>query len=575
VIAALRAAAVGALAAWVTTGAATVAGQRSAAPTGTPGATAPFAAFSDVTRPAGIDFTNVNGASPEKHLVETMGSGGLLIDYDNDGWLDVLLVDGGTPAGRAAARTARHRLYRSRHDGTFEDVTQASGIRHRDYGMGACAGDVNSDGWVDVYITGFGSNMLLRNRGNGTFTDVTRAAGVGTTHWSTSCAFADIDNDGDLDLFVTNYVAAKTTDAPFCGNARLKVRFYCHPLNFEPLPNVFYRNNGDGAFTDASARMGLTRHRGRGLGVVIADFDEDGWPDVFVANDSDPNFLFFNERGSSFTEAGLSAGVAVATDGMARAGMGTDAADYDGDGRLDLIVTNLEFESYSLFRNQGGRLFSYATPESGLGPPTRPYVGWGVAIVDIDNDTLLDIVATNGHVFDNAPQFRAGAKHAQRRLLFRNVNGRRFVEAPTAGAFAAERVGRGLAAGDIDNDGDLDLLLTSNGGGAELLRNDSDHSSNSLLFKLAGTASNRDAVGARMRLTAGSRTFVREIKAGSSYLSQNDMRLHFGLGRAAAADRVEIRWPSGRTETIGRVAANQLVTIREGEGIRAQMPFKR
>ncbi|HEX5109187.1 MAG TPA: CRTAC1 family protein [Vicinamibacterales bacterium] len=551
-------------------------GQRSAA-TATPAGMLTGVTFTNISREAGLDFVNTNGASPDKHLVETMGSGGVLFDYNNDGWLDILLLDGGSLVARNLTRAARHRLYRNRQDGTYEDVTAASGIQHPEYGMGACAGDYDNDGAVDLYITNFGANTLLRNRRDGSFVDTTRTAGVGATLWSTSCAFADLDRDGDLDLFVTNYVQADLEHAPFCGNAKLKLRFYCHPLNFDPLPNILYRNNGNGTFTDWTEKAGIARHRGNGLGVVVADFDDDQWPDVFVANDGVPNFLFFNERGVKLTEAGLPAGVAIATDGRARAGMGTDAADYDGDGRLDLIVTNLDLESHSLFRNLGGRLFAYATPESGLAAPTLPYVGWGVALFDYDNDTHLDIAIANGHVIDNAPQFRAGAQHAQRRLLFRNVNGRRFMDAGRSAGpgFEVERVGRGLAAGDIDNDGDLDLLITSNGGPVELLRNDGGNGQNALLIQAIGKASNRDGIGARLRLTAESRTQVREIKAGSSYLSQNDVRAHFGLGRATQAERLEIRWPSGRVDTLSSIPANHIVTIREGEGIVKKVAFKR
>ena len=533
--------------------------------------------FTDISRAAGIDFVNINGASPDKHLVETMGSGGLLFDYNNDGWLDILLVDGGSIVDRAAAKSAKNRLFRNRQDGTFEDVTDAAGIRHPEYGMGVCAADYDNDGWTDVYLTNFGANTLLRNRRDGTFTDVTASAGVGTPLWSTGCAFADLDRDGDLDLFVTNYVQVDLGHPPYCGNAKLKLRFYCHPLNFESLPNVLYRNNGDGTFSNWTERARIGKYRGKGLGVVIADFDDDGWPDVFVANDSVNNYLFFNEKGASFVEGGLPAGVAVATDGRARAGMGTDAADYDGDGRLDLIVTNLELETHSLFRNTGGRLFTYSTPESGLGAATRPYVGWGVSLFDFDNDASLDIAIANGHLFENAPQSRAGAQYAQRRLLFRNLNGRRFVDVgQLAGpGFGVERVGRGLATGDIDNDGDLDLLLTSNGGPAELLRNNGGNLQNALLIQTVGKTSNRDGVGARLRLTAGGRTQVREIKTGGSYLSQGDTRAHFGLGRAAQAERLEIRWPGGQTEVIERLTANQIITIREGEGVVKRTPFRR
>jgi hypothetical protein len=553
------------------------------------GDTAPAAAsgaamrFSDVTRAAGIDFHHVNGASPDKHLVETMGSGGLFFDYDDDGWVDLFLVDGGSLADGDVAKRARHRLYRNRGDGTFADATARSGIRHREYGMGACAGDYDNDGRVDLYITNFGANVLYRNQGDGSFTDVTRAAGVGLALWSASCAFADLDRDGDLDLFVTNYVEADAGHGPFCGNARTRTRFYCHPLNFDPLPNTLYRND-DGRFVDVSRDAGLAAHRGNGLGVVIGDYDDDGWPDVFVANDSVPNFLFHNDGKGRFAETGLAAGVAVATDGKARAGMGTDAADYDGDGHLDLVVTNLDFETHSLFRNLGERLFAYATVESGLGFATLPFVGFGALFLDADNDTRPDLAIANGHIMDNAPEFRSGAVYPQRNLLFHNTTGRRFVEAGrTAGSgFALEKVSRGLISADVDNDGDLDLLVTNNGQAADLLRNESGSRSNALLVRAIGsstptagpqgndrpgTRSNRDAIGARLRLTLGPRTQIREIKAGSSYLGQSDLRVHFGLGSAARADRLEVRWPSGRVEILRNVAANQIVTIREGEGI--------
>ena len=540
--------------------------------------------FTDATREAGVEFKHVNGASPDKHLAETIGSGGLFFDYDSDGWIDIFLVDGGSIADAAVARQARHRLFRNRGNGTFQDVTVQSGIQHREYGMGACAGDYDNDGRVDLYVTNVGPNTLYRNAGGGAFTDVTRKAGVGAPLWSAGCAFADLDRDGDLDLFVTNYVdirlkpdsTNKQVRNPFCGNARLKTRFYCHPLNFEPLANIVYRNEGNGMFTDVSADSGIGRVRSNGLGVVIADYDDDGWPEVFVANDSMPNFLFRRAGPWRFEEIALRAGVAVASDGKARAGMGTDAADYDGDGQLDLVVTNLDFEMHSLYRGLGRQLFAYATPESGIGPATLPFVGFGVAFFDADNDMQLDVAFANGHIIDNAPMFRAGATYAQRKLLFRNVGSRRFADV-TAGAgpgFAPEKVGRGLAAGDIDNDGDLDLLVTNNGQSADLIRNDGE-AGNAILVRLVGTQSNRDGIGARLRLTAGTRSQIREVKAGSSYLAQNDVRQHFGLASISRADRLEVRWPSGKTDVVENVAANQIVTIREGEGIVDRQPLAR
>ena len=533
--------------------------------------------FVDISRDAGVDFRQTNGASADKHLIETIGSGGLFFDYDTDGWIDILLVDGGSVTDPAVARQARHRMLRNRGTGKFEDVTTQSGIKHHDYGMGACAGDFDNDGWIDLYITAFGPNTLYKNAGNGTFTDVTRSARVGSPLWSTSCAFADLDKDGDLDLFVTNYVAADGKQNPFCGNARLKTRFYCHPLNFDPLPNIVYRNDGNGTFSDVSVESGIGALRGNGLGVVIGDYDDDGWPEVFVANDSVPNFLFHRTGTWRYEDIALRAGVAVASDGRARAGMGADAADYDGDGHLDLVITNLDFEMHSLYRGLGRQLFAYATPESGIGPATLPYVGFGVAFLDFDNDAQLDLAVANGHIFDNAPLFRAGATYAQRNLLFRNTGSRRFANVTDAAGpgFAITKVSRGLLTGDIDNDGDLDMLVTNNGQTADLLRNESDGQANALVVRVIGTQSNRDGVGARLRLTVGQRTQIREVKAGSSYLGQNDIRQHFGLGASARGDRLEVKWPSGRSEVLQNVAANQVITIREGAGIVTQTPFAR
>ena len=531
--------------------------------------------FTDITRPAGIDFRHTNGASRDKYLVETMGSGGLFFDYDGDGWQDVFLVDGGSLADAAVAGRARHRLYRNKGNGVYVDVTGASGIRHREYGMGACAGDYDGDGDPDLYVTSLGPNTLYRNDGNGAFTDVTGEARVGVPLWSASCAFADLDRDGDLDLFVANYVNADRAHNPFCGNAQQGRRFYCHPLNFKPLPNTVLRNEGDGAFTDVSVKSGVAAHRGNGLGVVVADYDGDGWPDVFVANDSVPNFLFRNEGNWRFAEAALAAGVAAATDGKARAGMGIDTGDYDADGRLDLIITNLDFEMHTLHRGLDHGLFAHATTEGGIGFATLPFVGFGVAFFDADNDARLDIAIANGHVMDNAPQLRAGATHAQRKLLFRNTSGRRFQEAGRSAGpgFALEKVGRGLAAADIDNDGDLDLLVTNNGQTADLLRNDGGNRGHALIVRLVGSHGNREAIGARVRLTADSRTQLRDVKAGSSYLSQNDLRLHFGMGASPVADRLDVVWPSGETMTLRDVGANQIVTIQQGVGVISRNPL--
>jgi hypothetical protein len=570
-------------------------------------ADSPLPQFLEIARQAGVAFHHTNGASPDKHLVETMGSGAVFFDYDGDGWIDIFLVDGGSVVDSTINGRARHRLFHNKGNGTFEDVTDRSGIQHREYGMGACAGDYDGDGKTDLFITGFAGNRLYRNHGNGVFEDVTSAAHVGEAQWGAGCAWGDLDGDGDLDLWVTQYVDADRAHNPFCGDAR-KNRFYCHPLKYDPLPSIVYRNNGNRTFTDVTASSGVGAFRGNGMGVLITDYDGDGKPDVFVANDTMPNFLFRNigargsglgargsglgARGSAletrdsglgardaikFEEVGLVSGVAVGADGKARAGMGIDAGDYDGDGRLDLVVTNLDFEMHSVFRGLDRGLFSYAATESGIGAPTLPFVGFGVAFLDFDNDTQLDVAIANGHILDNAPLFRTGSTYMQRKLLFRNLGTRRFAEVGRmAGrAFTAARVSRGLAVGDIDNDGDLDLLVNNNGQDAELLRNDGGNRANSLLIRLRGDAPNTDAIGARIKVTTGSKFQVREVRAGSSYLSQNDLRAHFGLAAATRADRIDVVWPSGKTDSFDNIAANQIVTIEQGRGITSRQPFSR
>lgn len=531
--------------------------------------------FRDVAAARGVNFIHTSGASDQRFFPEIMGSGALFFDFDNDGWLDVFLVDGGSYADRAVAGRARHRLYRNRGNGMFQDVTAASGIVHRGYGMGACAGDVDNDGLIDLYVTNVTENSLYRNAGGGRFTEVPNAGGANAGAWSTSCAFVDIDRDGHLDLFVTNYVDPQLAQNPFCGvSGSTPSRDYCHPLIYRPMTSTLFRNTGAGTFEDISMRSGIGGRRGNGLGVAVSDVDDDGWPDVFVANDSMPNFLFHNERNGTFTETAGLTGVAVAADGKARAGMGTAFADFADDGRPGLVVTNHETEMHSVFRNSGG-LFSDVTIPSGVGPVTRPYVGFGVAFVDYDNDARLDLAIANGNVMANAARVRAGAKYAQKNLLLRNVGGR-FVDVKDAGpGFGLEFVSRTLVGGDIDNDGDLDLLITNNGAPPNLLLNDGgDAAGNALLVRLVGTTDNSSAIGTRLVLTAGGRRLLREVQSGSSYLGQNDLRVHFGLGQATRADRLEIRWPNGTRETVARIAANQVITLRQGRGIVARTPLR-
>jgi hypothetical protein len=541
--------------------------------------------FENVANAVGLSFTHINGASADNYLVETMGSGAAFLDYDNDGWIDLFVVDGGSVAPKPQAKAepaapkpqAGHRLFHNDGNGIFTDVTAASGIVHRDYGMGACAGDVDGDGRTDLYITNYGPNALYRNVANGAFTDITRAARVALDGWSTSCAFLDVDRDGDLDLFITNYLDAPPSKNPFCGDPQRRIRVYCHPLNYTGLSNVLYRNDGKGVFTDVSAEAGISRYVGNGLGVAVGDYDDDGLPDVFVANDAVPNFLFHNDGKGRFSEVGLAAGVAVGRDGKPRAGMGTEFADYNGDGRLDLVVTNHEFETHSLFRNDGKGSFSDASVEAGIASTTLPFVGFGVAFFDADNDGTLDMSIVNGHVIDNTAVFRPGSSHAQRRLLFQNTNGRRFAEVSrqSGPGFAGQAVGRTLIEGDIDNDGDVDLVVTNNGGSLDVLRNNAGRDRHALEVRVIGVRSNRNGIGARVTITAQARTQMREVKSGSSYLGQNDLRAHFGLGGITRVEKIDVRWPAGDVETIRDVAADQIVTITEGKGITARSAFVR
>ena len=529
--------------------------------------------FDNVAAEIGVAFKHENGASPDKLLPETMSGGAVIFDYNNDGWPDLFFVNGGSFVDEHVADSARHRLYRNTGNGKFVDVTEVSGIGISGFGMGACAADYDNDGWTDLYVTAVGGNKLYHNTGMSSFTDVTEHAGVAAEMWSASCAFGDIDNDGNVDLYVTRYVDFAPGNKKVCMLFK-DVRSYCHPNVYNSVPDILYRNNGDGTFSDVTKESGVYK-AGNGLGVVFGDYDDDGWIDIFVANDATPNFLFHNKGKGFFEEVGFRTGTAVGFDGKVLSGMGTDMGDMNGDGLLDIFVTNLDGQTHSLYKNLGKGLFANVTFTSGVGEATLPYVGFGTAFFDYDNDGDLDLAVANGDVIDNVKLLRDTSSYEQLNLLLRNDGTGKFISVgPMSGpGFALKKASRALAVGDLDNDGDLDIVISNAGETADVLQNDGGNRSNSILVRTVGTRSNRDGIGARLKLSVGGKILVRDVKAGSSYLSQNDLRVHFGLGNATKADRLEIHWPSGAVDAIEGIEANQIVTIREGSGVAVRRLF--
>lgn len=514
--------------------------------------------WTEVSAEAGLDFQHVNGAAGSFMTPETYGSGVAFLDYDADGDADLYLVNSTylDPPSDASAPT--NRLFANEGPGTFRDVTEPAQAGHEGYGLGVAVGDVDNDGHPDVYVSNWGPNALLRNNGEA-FRDISATAGVDDTLMGTSAAFGDYDLDGRLDLYVGNY--ARLPPENPCYQAGIRV--YCGPLFHDGVSGVLYHNDGDGRFSDRTREMGVYSERGRQLGVLFADFDRDGDPDLYVANDAKANFYYVNE-GGTFVETALLAGVAYSADGEPEAGMGTDAADYDNDADQDLIVTNYQWESNRLYRNEGG-FFTDATAESGLASATLPFLAFGVKFLDVDNDRLLDLLSVNGHVDPNVEEYDRAARHAQRPLLFRNVDGRRFEEVGLVEGEGALRklVARGSATADYDLDGDTDLCIATNGGRAQLLRNDAPQKGNWLQLHLVGTKANRSAIGARVDLVAGGVTHSAEVRSGSSYLSQSELPLHFGLGEEMVVSSVTVTWPGGPTQHLLNIAANQRVTIVE------------
>ena len=527
----------------------------------------------DVTGTSGLAFRHNNGAYGGTLLPETLGSGCAFLDYDGDGWQDVLFVNGMDWPGHKKQRSTL-RLYRNNRNGTFTDVTRAAGLDVELYGMGVAVGDYDNDGFPDVLVTCVGQNRLFRNTGRGSFVDATRASGLdGRLALSTSAMWVDIDRDGHLDLFVCNYVKWSLENDVFCS-ADGKRKSYCTPEAYRGDTSWLFRNRGNGTFEDVTATCGIFDSSSKALGVALIDHDQDGWPDIFVANDTQPNKLYRNLRNGKFRDVALEAGMALSEDGKARAGMGVDVAHFDGSGRPSVAVTNFEGEMVGLFTPtpQAGIYRDTATA-SGVGAPSRNRLGFGCAFADFDLDGALDLVVANGHIDATVRNIRSGVGHAQAPHLFLNRSGRfQDVATTLGGAFAAPRVGRGLACGDFDRDGDVDLLLTTNNGPAVLLRNDQLVGRRSLRLRLRGTTSNRDAIGAVVRVFHGGITQTRMVKSGSSYLSQSELALTFGVGRRDRVDRVVVTWPNGRTEDFANVAAGRAYDCVEGKGLAPAPP---
>jgi hypothetical protein len=558
-------------------------------------APAPFAEgglgveFLDIAKQAGLNAKTIfGGEKKNKYLLETTGSGVAFYDYDNDGWLDIFLVNGTRLEGFPRGQEPTCHLFKNNRDGTFTDVTIKAGLARSGWGQGVCIGDYDNDGFEDLFISYYGKCALYHNNGDGTFTDVTDKAGVGGSggRWNTGCAFVDYDRDGKLDLFVANYIDLdlKTAPVPESGPCLYKgVMVACGPPGLQGGKNILYRNNGDGTFTDVSEAAGITKSAGTyGLGVLVADFDNDGWPDIYVANDSTASTLYKNLRNGKFEDVGITSGVALSPDGKPQAGMGVSAGDYNHDGNLDIVKTNFAGDTHSLYRNQGNWNFEDETFASGLGVNTK-YLGWGCGFFDMDNDGWLDILVCNGHVYPEVEQLKTEAAYAQRKLLYRNLRKGRFedVSMKAGTGISAPASARGCAFGDFDNDGDIDIVVNSVNDYPQLLRCDSRTGNHWIKVRTIGVKSNRSGIGARIRCVARETDAAKpmeqidEVRSGGSYLSQNDLRVHFGLGKAEKAELIEIRWPSGTVDMLKNIMADQLIEVKEGAGIVRTQSFKK
>jgi hypothetical protein len=528
-----------------------------------------FPVFRDAASDAGLTLMNISGEGQNDYIIEANGNGAAFFDYDNDGDMDVLITNGSTLKRYAAGGDPVAALYENV-DGRFRDRTAEARLGKKGWASGVCVADYDNDGHSDFYVTAYGPNLLFRNNGDGTFEERAGAAGTADKRWGTNCAFGDYDRDGDVDLYVANYLTFDEATIARRGAEQCvymgTLRVFCGPKGLVGEADVLYRNNGDGTFTDVTAKAGINDPGYYGFGVVFSDFDNDGWPDIYVANDSVPNLLFRNKRDETFEEVGLISGTSLNLFGKAQAGMGVAVGDYDGNGYFDIYVTNFAEDTNTLYRNLGAMLFSDVTAESGAARASRPNLGWGTGFADYDNDGWLDLFVANGHVYPEVDRLKEVSRYLQPKEIYRNLGDGRFAEvaASLGGDLTMPRPARGAAFGDYDNDGDVDVLVINANSRPSLYRNDGGNRNSWIGFRVVGASGNRDAIGARIEIETGGRTRVGEVRSGGSYLSHNDMRVHFGLGSAARVDRIRVRWPNGKTETFGGMDAGRYVTIREG-----------
>jgi enediyne biosynthesis protein E4 len=551
--------------------------------TSAPAANVSVASFKDIAEKAGIDFEVVSGEkNVKKYIIETTGPGVAIFDYDNDGWPDIFFVNGTKLGNQAKGTEATNHLYRNNHDSTFTDVTEKAGLRASGWGQGVCVGDYDNDGFDDLYLTYYGKNRLYHNRGNGKFEEVAEAAGVAGSgsRWGTGCAFVDYDRDGLLDIVVANYVDFDLANTPAPGEGASCMwkgaPVMCGPRGLKGSTNVLYHNLGNGKFSDVSQQAGITKTTGHYcFSVSTLDYDEDGWPDIFIACDSTPSILYHNNQNGTFTDTAIVAGAAFNDDGREQAGMGSTVGDFNGDGHLDIFKTNFSDDTSTLYQNNADGTFSDQTFPAGFGLNTQ-YLGWGTMFFDFDNDGWPDLLLVNGHVYPEVDRYKLGADYEEPRILYRNTGKGAFVDVSNSSgpAITAKGSGRGLAIGDLWNNGKLAAVITNMGARPSLLVNETSYPNHWIGIKTVGTKSNRDGIGARVTVKVGKRTLVDEVRSGSSYNSSSDMRLHFGLGSTTQVDLVQVRWPTGLTEEFASLKLDSINVITEGKGRPAEVAVK-